>query len=127
MTAVETNLSLVRGDTVSLTITVNSLPASGLTAFTDIRFTAKRDLADPDAGAVISKTILSGITIITSGSASVAGVLSVAIAPADTQALPTGYTSTLAYDVRLYDAAGDAYTVAQGVLTVAPTATQATT
>lgn len=126
MTAVESNLSLTRGDSDTLSITVGNLGANGLSAFTDARFTAKRDLSDPDAGAIISKSLSSGITVTTNGNATTNGVLSVAIAPADTAALPAGYTVALSYDVRLYDVAGDAYTVAQGVLTVTPTATQAT-
>lgn len=126
MAAVTSNLSLVRGDSTTLTITVANLGASGLNAFDDVRFTAKRDVGDADAIAIISKRLASGITITTDGNATTDGVLSVAIAPADTSGLPAGYTVALAYDVRLYDAAGDAYTVAQGMLTVMPTATQAT-
>lgn len=127
MSAVTTDLSMTRGDTVALTVTVGSLGASGLNAYNDIRFTAKKDVSDADTSAVISKTLTSGITITTVGSASVDGVLSVALAPSDTTGLPAGYTSHLSYDVRLYDASGDAYTVADGTLTVTPTATQATT
>lgn len=128
MTAVTTNLSLVRGDTDTLTITVSNLGAQGLNAYSDIRFTAKRDLGDADTLAIISKrlNVNNGITITTDGNATTPGVLAVSIAPADTQGLPSGYTIALAYDVRLYDAQGDAYTVAQGMLTVMPTATQAT-
>jgi len=126
MSSVTTDLTVIRGDTGVLTVTVGSLGSSGLNAYSDIRFSAKRDMGDADTAAIISKTLASGITITTVGNATTSGVLSVALAPADTAALPTGYTSTLQYDVRLYDAAGDAYTVAQGVLTVAPTATQAT-
>lgn len=127
MASVTTNLSMIRGDTSVFTVTVGSLGASGLGAFNDIRFTVKRDASDADASAVISKTLASGISVTTVGNATTNGVLSVAIAPADTQTLPTGYTVALSYDVRLYDVAGDAYTVAQGVLTVSPTATQALT
>jgi hypothetical protein len=126
MSVVTTNLSLVRGDTDTLTVTVSGLGASGLNAYNDIRFTAKRDIGDADSAATISKALASGITIATVGDAVTDGVLSIAIAPTDTAALPTGSSSTLQYDVRLYDAAGDAYTVAQGVITVSPTATQAT-
>ena len=126
MSAVTTDLTIVRGDTDALSITVGNLGASGLAAFSDARFTAKRDLGDADTSAVITKTLASGITVTTNGNATTNGVLSVAIAPADTATLPAGYAVALAYDVRLYDVAGDAYTVAQGILTVTPTATQAT-
>lgn len=127
MSAVTTNLTLVRGDTDALTVTVGNLGASGLNAFSDVRFTAKRDASDADSAAIISKVLGAGITITTVGNATTDGVLSIAIAPADTTTtLPAGYTVTLVYDVRLYDASGDAYTVAQGVITVSPTATQAT-
>ena len=127
MSSVTTDLTLIRGDTAALTVAVGSLGASGLNAFTDIRFTAKRDVGDPDTSAIILKTLATGITITTVGNATTDGVLTVAIAPADTQTLPVSYAVALSYDVRLYDSGGDAYTVAQGVLTVSPTATQALT
>ena len=126
MAAVTANLSIVRGDSTTLTITVGNLGAAGLNAFNDVRFTAKRDVGDADTIAIISKRLSAGITVTTDGNATTDGVLSVAIAAADTAALPAGYPVALSYDVRLYDAAGDAYTVAQGMLTVTPTATQAT-
>lgn len=126
MAAVTSNLSLARGDSTTLTITVANLSASGLNAFNDARFTAKRDVGDADTLAIINKRLAAGITITTDGNATTPGVLSVAIAAADTQGLPSGYPVALSYDVRLYDALGDAYTVASGVLTVEPTATQAT-
>lgn len=126
MSSVTTNLSLIHGRTAVLTVIVGSLGASGLNAYSAMRFSAKRDVSDADVAAVISKTLGAGITITTVGDATTNGVLSIALAPADTSTLPAGYTSTLQYDVSLYDAAGDAYTVADGVITVSPTATQAT-
>jgi hypothetical protein len=126
MTAVTTNLSLAHGDTATLAITVGSLGSTGLAAYTDARFTAKRDVGDADSLAIITKRLGAGVAVTTTGNATTDGVLSVTIAPGDTQALPAGYASVLAYDVRLYDALSDAYTVASGVLTVTPTATQAT-
>lgn len=121
-----TNLSLVRGDTDTISVSVSGLGSSGLNAYNDIRFTAKHDVSDADGAAVISKALGSGISITSAGNATTPGVLAVAIAPADTQSLPASYAVALTYDVRVYDVAGDAYTVAQGVLTVTPTATQAT-
>ena len=126
MSAIESDQSIDRNSTVALDIAVTNLGSSGLGAFTDARFTAKRDLADDDSAAIISKTLASGITITTNGGVGVDGVLTVAITQADTAALPTGYAVALVYDVRLYDAAGDGYPVAKGTLTVTPTATQAT-
>ncbi|HLY31263.1 MAG TPA: hypothetical protein VKQ36_09550 [Ktedonobacterales bacterium] len=126
MASVMIDLSMIRGDSASLAVTVGDLGAAGLNAFNDARFTAKRDVSDSDANAIISKSLNSGVTITTVGDSNTNGVLTVSIAPADTQALPTGYTVALFYDVRLYDSGGDAYTVAQGMLTVTPTATQAT-
>jgi hypothetical protein len=125
MTAVTTNLSLAHGDTATLAITVGSLGSTGLAAYTDARFTAKRDVGDADSLAIISKSLGAGVTVTTAGDATTSGVLSVAIAPGDTTMLPSGYASVLTYDVRLYDTLHDAYTVAQGLLTVTPTATQA--
>lgn len=121
------NLTMVRGDTDALAFSVSGLGSSGLSAYNDIRFSAKRDLADADASAIITKSLASGVSITTVGNATTPGVLSVAIAPADTQALPAGYAVALTYDVRVYDAGGEAFTVAQGTLTVTPTATQAMT
>ena len=126
MSAVVSDQSIDRNATTALNITVTNLGANGLAAFSNARFTAKRDLSDPDASAIISKQLGSGITITTNGGVGVDGVLSVAITQADTAALPTGYAVALVYDVRLYDAAGDGYPVATGTLTVTPTATQAT-
>ena len=126
MTVLISDQTITRARTATLLITVGSLGASGLAAFSDARFTAKRDLGDADALAIISKSLASGITITTVGNATTNGVLSVALAPADTSALPAGYAVALQYDVTLYDAAGDEYTVASGTLTVTPSATQAT-
>lgn len=127
MTAVIADLSIVWGRTAILNVTVGGLGASGLDAYDDMRFTAKRDVSDSDSGASISKRLSAGISITTAGDATTNGVLAVAINPADTAGLPAAYVTTLAYDVSVYDSAANAYSVAQGVLTVAPTATQATT
>ena len=122
-----TTLTMVRGDTEAFAFSVSGLGSSGLNAYNDIRFSAKRDVTDADGAAIIAKSLSSGIVVTTPGNASTPGVLTVSLAPADTQALPTAYARTLTYDVRVYDASGDAYTVAQGTLMVTPTATQATT
>ena len=118
--------TIARGRTETLLIVVGTLGVTGLAANTDARFTAKRDLGDADSLAIISKRLGSGVTVTTTGDATTNGVLSVAIAPADTAALPAGYAVALPYDVTLYDTLGDEYTVASGTLTVTPSATQAT-
>ena len=127
MSYVVTDLSTVWGRTAEIVFTVGDLGASGLNAFNDIRFSAKRDDSDADSAAVISKSLSSGITITTVGNVTTDGVLSVALAPADTTALPAGYAVALTYDVAVYDASGDAYSTHSGTLTITPTATQATT
>ena len=126
MSAIISNETITRARSATIAVTVGSLGASGLNAYSDIRFTAKRDTSDSDASAIITKSLTSGVTITTVGDTTTDGMLSVALTPADTTALPSGYTSTLQYDVTLYDAVGDAYTVAGGVLTVTPNVTQAT-
>lgn len=127
MTAVESDQSIDRHATAALTITVSNLGSNGLAAFSNARFTAKRDVSDDDSAAIISKSLTGGgITVTTNGGTGVDGVLSVAITQADTAALPAGYAVALVYDVWLYDAAGEGYPVATGTLTVTPTATQAT-
>lgn len=126
MSAIESDQSIDRHATTALDITVSNLGSGGLAAFSNARFTAKRDVSDADASAIISKQLGSGITVTTNGGVGVNGVLTVSITQADTAALPTGYAVALVYDVWLYDASGEGYPVATGTLTVTPTATQAT-
>lgn len=126
MSAITQDEDIIWGRSAALTVTVGNLGASGLNAYNDVRFTAKRDVSDADSAAIISKTLASGIAITTAGDATTNGVLTVTLAPTDTTALPAGYAVALAYDVSVYDVSGHAYSVAGGVLTVTPTATQAT-
>lgn len=126
MATFTSDMTMTRGRSFVFQLSVGNLSASGLNAFNDARFTAKRDLSDLDVSAALSKSLGSGVTFTTIGDAATDGVVSVTIAPADTEALPSGYTIVLFYDLSLYDAAGDAYTVATGQLIVTPSATQAT-
>ena len=118
-------LTMTRGDTSLFTTTISPLGSSGLTGYS-AWFTAKRDAADPDTSAVFQKTILSGgIAITTVGNATTPGVLTSTVNPADTETLPTGYSVTLVYDVKIKDGSGVETTVDSGTLMVAADVTQA--
>lgn len=112
------NLSMVRGDTAVFTVTISSLPSSGLTGCT-LYFTAKRDVSDPDTSKVFQKSSGSGIAVTTVGSDTVPGVASVTVSPSDTSGLPA-YTQSLAWDCVLVDGSGNHTTVASGLLVVSP-------
>jgi hypothetical protein len=118
-------LTMTRGDTVLFTTTINNLGSGGLTGYA-AWFTAKRDPSDPDSAAVFQKTITGGgIAITTNGNASTPGVLTTTVAPADTESLPTGYSTTLVYDVKVKDGSGVETTVDSGTILVSADVTQA--
>jgi hypothetical protein len=117
-----TNLSMYRGDTRVVQLTISGLGASGLTGFS-FWFTAKNDFADADADAVIKKTT-NDFTVVTVGDANTSGVITVKILPADTASLPD-YNTNLHYDVQLEDGSGNVTTVATGTLTVKVDVTKA--
>ncbi len=130
MAALAADLTLLRGDTIVLTVPVTNLPAGGLTAYAKIAFTAKRDKSDSDANAFISLSAPSnGVTITTNGNATTNGVLTITIPAASTASLPA-YDTLLSYDVQVTDTTTNpatVHTVAQGTLTVAADVTQQTT
>ena len=107
-----TNLSMYRGDTKVVQLTISGLGASGLTGF-KFWFTAKNDYADADAAAVIAK-VTADFTVVTNGSDTVPGVVTVKLLPADTSGLPD-YDSQLLYDAQVEDGSGNVTTVATGI------------
>jgi hypothetical protein len=115
-----TALSMYRGDTKVVQVTISNLTASGLTGYS-YWFTAKNQYSDADLSAVIRKTgsqaTPNDFTTVTLGDAVTSGVITCTINPADTNTLPD-YDSQLEYDVQIEDASGHVTTVATGILTV---------
>lgn len=119
-----TNLKMVRGDTkvVRVTIDHSTLGAGGVTGFS-FWFTAKNDIADADADAVVQK-LPNNFTVVTEGDASTDAVVTCKIVPDDTADLPA-FDVPLAYDIQAEDGAGNVTTIASGTLTVSPDVTRA--
>ena len=106
-------LEMIRGDdqTWEFTVTVDDVPvdiSGGL-----FRFTAKHEVDDDDADAVIVATSASSSCVITDA---VNGVMEVRIPAAETAGLSR--TERLWYDLQLYDQALKTHTVARGPLDV---------
>ena len=116
-----TNLSMWRGDTKVVQVTIGNLLANGLADY-KYWFTAKNGVEDSDAAAVIQKVgqqaaPTGDFTTVTIGSDTVDGVITCIIEPADTNTLPD-YDVQLAYDVQVEDSDGNVTTVVNGFLTV---------
>lgn len=117
-----TNYSITRGDTQTFTLTLSNLSSSGLTGFS-FWFTAKNNIDDLDAAAVIQK-LTAAFTVVTVGSATIPGVATFTILPTDTASL-TDYT-VLEFDIQVKDASGNIFTPVRGSLTVNADVTRAT-
>lgn len=118
-----TNLSMFRGDTKLVQITLSNLTASGLTGYS-FWFTVKNDVSDTDAAAVIQKSG-GDFDVVTTGDATTPGVVTCKILPGDTDSLPD-YQVSLPYDVQVKDSLGNVTTVVTGKLKVSPDTTRAT-
>lgn len=124
----QADLTMKRGDYTPLVFSqITNLPTNGLSAYSEIVFTAKRDITDTDAQAYIQHTLADGhVTITTAGSDTTPGTLTVTLNAADTASLPS-YETTLQYDVQVVDTSQSParpYTIVQGVLTVTADVTQ---
>jgi hypothetical protein len=117
-----TNLSMYRGDTKVVQLTISGLGASGLTGYS-FWFTAKNNYSDADVDAVIAKSG-ADFTVVTVGDANTDGVVTVKILPADTSGLPD-YDVQLHYDAQAEDSNGNVTTLATGTLTVKVDVTKA--
>lgn len=102
------NLSLIRGDTLAFTITINGLTEDLTAAY----FTVKTDYNATEPS--IQKTLEDGIT-----SLSVLGSYAVRVAPEDTASLNTG---TYVYDLQI-TIGDDVYTPLIGSFIIGPDVT----
>ena len=118
-----TSLSMTRGDTKLVQVTLSNLTASGLAGYS-FWFTVKNDVSDLDAAAVIQKSGAE-FAVVANGDATTPGVVTCKLDPADTAGLPD-YLVSLPYDVQVKDSLGNITTVASGHLKVSPDTTRAT-
>ena len=117
-----TNLSMKRGDTKVVQLTISNLPPTGFTGY-NAWFTAKNQVADLDTAAVIKKVPVD-FTVVLNGSDVVAAIVTCKIVPADTSGLPD-YDVQLVYDAQIEDASANVTTVQDGILTVKADVTRA--
>jgi len=111
-------LTMTRGDTAYLDITVTLTNEAATLDGCTLTFTAKREFTDAQSAAVIEKDTSDGITVTGDLTATVK------ILPADTSGLEAD-SVVLQYDVQLTDATPDTFTVDSGTLTVNPDVTTA--
>jgi len=107
------DLEIQRGDNERLRAVIT--PAS---AASELFFTVKKKLSDPDERAVIAKSLDDGITITVPGDGDTPAEAQIAINKADTQVLPNRETPPVIVHYDLTD--GDDHTLAKGKLTVKP-------
>ena len=113
------NRKMFRGDKYEFDATILNYDGNPLDLTGSVlRFTAKWDIRDLDAAAVISKTTTGGGIVINSATA---GTVTVTILPADTVALPSDEV-VLFYDLQVNSSPTVNYTVMYGKLRVLPDA-----
>lgn len=118
-----TSLKMTRGDSKTLRFTVSNLPPTGLEGYT-FWFTAKLQVADADGAAVFQKTSAhSDFTVVTVGSDTVPGVVTVQLQPADTASQPD-YVVVLLWDFQVEESTGYVTTADSGTLTITPDVTR---
>lgn len=126
-----TNLTMTRGDTLELDLTVflgdgvTPLNLTGAKLWSTIKH--DYDDADEDAVSQVSSTggsvpVGGGVTI----TDAVNGLANVKHSPLATSGLDAS-VQKLVYDVQLKDSLGRVFTIAEGVITVKPDTTQTTT
>lgn len=113
-----TNITMTRGDTVSLTLAVtlsgDPFPLGG----SSLWFTVKTKFTDNDDEAILQKTIGSGIDVTGPDQ----GLATITILPIDTSGL-SAVKTILVWDVQLKDGDGKIYTISSGNLIVNPDVT----
>ena len=120
------DFSAIRGDTWDVGKLLSNNETSNLTAMRGgsainltgalgIRMTACTDPYNPAGTNVFTKTVGSGITVVTPAS----GTFTVTVLPADTSAQPPAILP-LYYDIQVTDSAGVITTVYRGIITLIP-------
>lgn len=109
------NLTVKRGDTSSFSLAVTQSGAVYNLTGASIRFTAKWNYTDADGSAVFTRTIGSGITIVSAPN----GTATITFSAANTSSLPA-YPVSLYYDVQVTDGSSNIFTVVDGILNVNP-------
>lgn len=104
-----------RGDTYTFSLAVTQAGSAFNLTGGSVRMTAKWAYTDADVAAVFTRTIGSGISIVSASG----GLTTVTIAPANTSSLP-GNLVNLVYDIQVTDASDNIYTIVDGILTVLP-------
>lgn len=117
-------MKMTRGDTKQVRVTVNNLPATGLSGYS-FWFTVKNDFKDADDAAVIRK-VPTDFSVIQQGSDVQAGIAVCKIDPTETANLPD-YTVNMVWDVQIKSSSGDVFTPLSGRFKVSPDATRSTT
>lgn len=113
-------IEITRGDDVVRDVTVTSGgEAVALTGALAITFTAKSRVSDPDADAILRKTLEDGIEV----DAEATNVAHITFAAADTDDLEV-VPRILVWDVEIIDAEGLTKTVAVGYLRINPDVTR---
>lgn len=122
---VTTVLTMTRGDTKQLSVTIMTGATPQDLTGGKLFFTAKLNVIDADPGvfqlAWQDGGISAGITVISPPS----GIANVYIAPAATNTL-ADYDVELVWDLEFVSPAGDVFTVARGTLLVSPDVTRST-
>lgn len=114
-------LTMKRGTTKSLVMTIKENGAAiNVTGYT-FWFTAKYNYEDADSAKVFQKTVGSGITLTTPAS----GIITVKLSPTDTSGLPA-HTTRLYYDLKMKDGSSNVYSILSGELVVEPDVTNTT-
>lgn len=121
-----TNLKMTRGDTRRVLFKAEQFDGEAWRAIdltgAALFFTAKLSTNDPDASAVVSLTLGSGIVL----NDAQAGEGEVTIPPAATDSLTGPWPLALEYDLQAKLAGGQIYTIERGRLIIEPDVTRRT-
>jgi hypothetical protein len=119
-----TDLSITRGDSRTFRLTSVDFDGSptDFTTYNRVWFTVKRALTDADSAAIVAKTLLNGITILSTDHSK----LDVVIEPGDTSILTiVGAQLVLFYDLQTQDSFGNINTPQSGSFTITADITRA--
>jgi len=108
------NLEMIRGDTFSFDLVLHDIDPASIES---LYFTVKRRATDPDASAVLQKSLTDGIERVTGDDLR----YRVRVAPADTAGVAA---RTYAYDVQV-GIGGDIFTFVRGNMSIEQDVTEA--